>query len=33
VAEVFGDRFVVQDATGRAMVAGDRDAMRRSAAT
>ncbi|MEJ8628799.1 hypothetical protein P0F65_00385 [Sphingomonas sp. I4] len=27
VAEVFGDRFVVQDATGRAMVASNRDAM------
>ena len=33
VAEVFGDRFVVQDGTGRAMVAGNRDAMPRSAAT
>ncbi|WP_086011131.1 hypothetical protein, partial [Sphingomonas sp. S17] len=27
VTEVFGDRFVVQDRTGRAMVAGSRDAM------
>ncbi|WP_294305839.1 hypothetical protein [uncultured Sphingomonas sp.] len=27
VAEVFGDRFVVQDGTGRAMVASNRDAM------
>ncbi len=27
VAEVFGDRFVVQDGTGRAMVAASRDAM------
>ncbi|MGE7205610.1 hypothetical protein ACQKJZ_08020, partial [Sphingomonas sp. NPDC019816] len=27
VAEVFGDRFVVQDRTGRAMVAAPRDAM------
>jgi hypothetical protein len=27
VTEVFGDRFVVQDGTGRAMVAGARDAM------
>lgn len=27
VAEVFGDRFVVQDATGRAMVTGSRNAM------
>ncbi|WP_230483102.1 hypothetical protein, partial [Sphingomonas sp. Leaf21] len=27
VAEVFGDRFVVQDQSGRAMVTGSRDAM------